>query len=88
MIEQLPPSVKPTDLSAAIVQIRMAMSCTNLDARRDFQNAAGKFLGQQIKDDFFVKGVEEMLEIQEREKDLFKGTKDPRVMDASTADFY
>ena len=40
------------------------------------------------KDDFFAKAIDEMMDIQERQRGAFKGNKDPRVMDANLSDFY
>lgn len=45
-------------------------------------------MNNQVKEDFFAKSIEDMVEIQEKQKDTFKSTKDPSVVDKSVADFY
>jgi hypothetical protein len=49
---------------------------------------SGRQIVQEGKDEFFARIIDEMVDCQERERAMFKDTKEPRVMDASLADFY
>lgn len=79
---------KQQDYSSGIVQVRSAFESTNIEARKEALIVTGKQIISEGKDDFYAKVIEEMLEVQDRQKGMFKATKDTRVMDASLSDFY
>ena len=79
---------KVQDYSCGIVQTRCAYEATVLDARRDIIQQCGRLMVSEGKDEFFAKTIDDMIDIQERQRVMFKSTKDPRIMDSSLADFY
>jgi hypothetical protein len=48
------------------------MEATVLDARRDIINMCGRQMAAEGKDDFFAKAIDEMIDIQERQRAMFK----------------
>ena len=68
--------------------MRTAYETTILEARNDFMRQAAKQLALEGKDDFFAKTIDEMIEVQDRQRAAFKSTKDPTLVDCSLAYFY
>jgi hypothetical protein len=68
--------------------MRTAYETTNLEARNDFMRQTAKQLALDQKDEFFPKMIEEMMEVQDRQRATFKSTKDPSIVDASLGLYY
>ena len=66
----------------------MAMDATVLEARRDIISQAGKQMMNEGKDEFYAKIIEEMIEVQERQRIVFKDTKKLEVMQGPLQELY
>lgn len=75
-------------MTVGIVQARQMMTASNLLGRIELQKECAKFLMNEVKEDFYAKQIEEMMEIQDRQKETFRANKDPSVIDRSVANFY
>lgn len=79
---------KVYDYSSGLVSLRMAMDATVLEVRRDIISQAGKQLMNEGKDEFYAKIIEEMIEVQERQRIVFKETKKLETMQAPLQELY
>jgi hypothetical protein len=65
--------------------MRTAYETSNLQARNDFFRQVCKQLPQ---DSFYAYLIDESIEVQDRQSNMFRASKNPEVIDSSLANFY